>query len=82
MQTVFIFAIIFGGIILALTIIGSTILMAIKIRKDGGSRKSRQIETNETRMIQEIHQSLSKMEKRVESLETIILERERKDHTS
>lgn len=82
MQAVFILATILGGIILALTIIGSTILMAMKIRKDGVSRKGRQMETNEARMIQEIHQGLSKMEKRVESLETVILERERKGHTS
>lgn len=82
MQAVFILATIFGAIILALIIIGSTILMAMKIRKDGVSRKGRQMETNEARMIQEIHQELSKMEKRVESLETIILERERKGRTS
>lgn len=82
MQAVFILATIFGGIILALTIIGSTILMVMKIRKDGVSRKGRQMETNEARMIQEIHQGLSKMEKRVESLETVILERERKGHIS
>jgi len=31
-------------------------------------------------MIQEIYQGLSRMEERVESLETIILDRERKDH--
>jgi phage shock protein B len=82
MQAVFILATIFGGIILALTIIGSTILMAMKIRKDRVSRKGPQMETNEARMIQEIHQGLSKMEKRVESLETIILEHERKGRTS
>jgi hypothetical protein len=31
-------------------------------------------------MIQEIYQGLSQMEKRVEALETILLEKERKDH--
>jgi len=82
MQAVFILATIFGGIILALTIIGSTILMVMKIRKDGVTGKGRQMETNEARMIQEIHQNLSKMEKRIESLETVILERERKGHIS
>lgn len=56
--------------------------MVMKIRKDGVTGKGRQMETNEARMIQEIHQGLSKMEKRVESLETVILERERKGHTS
>ena len=81
MHAVFILATIFGGIVLALAIIGSTILMAIKILKGGISRKGRQLETNEARMIQEIHQGLSKMEERVEALETIILERERKGST-
>ena len=81
MHAVFILATIFGGIVLALAIIGSTILMAIKILKGGVSRKGRQLETNEARMIQEIHQGLSKMEDRVEALETIILERERKGRT-
>jgi len=79
MPAVFIVAIVIGGILLALAIIGSTILMAIKILKGGLSRKGQRLQAEETRMIQEMYQGLSRMEERVEALETIILDRERKD---
>ena len=79
MSAVLILIIIFGGSILALAIIGSTILMAIKILKGGLSRKGQKFETDEAKVIQQIYQGLSRMEERVEALETIILDRERKD---
>jgi len=79
MNSVLIVAIVFGGIVLALAIIGSTILMAIRILKGGFSRKGRDIEAEEARMIQKIYQGLSSIEKRVDALETILLEQERKD---
>jgi len=72
-------AIVFGGSILLLAIIGSTILMALKILKGGLTRKGRQNESQEARMIQEIYQGLSRMEERVDALETIIIDHERKD---
>jgi phage shock protein B len=81
MSGVLILTIIFGGSILALVIIGSTILMAIKILKGGLSQKGQKLQTDEARTIQEIYKGLSKMEKRLEALETIILDRERKDQT-
>jgi phage shock protein B len=62
-------------LVLCLAIIGSTILMAIKILKGGLSRKDQQNQTDEAKVIQEIYQGLSKMEQRVEALETIILDR-------
>ena len=68
-------AIVFGGTVLCLAIIGSTILMAIKILKGGISRKDQQVQAEEAKVIQEIYQGLSKMEQRVEALETIILDR-------
>ena len=68
-------AIVFGGIVLALAIIGSTILMAIKMLKGGFSRKGQQSQAEEAKVIQEIYQGLSRMEERVEALETIILDR-------
>jgi phage shock protein B len=79
MSGVLILTIIFGGSILALAIIGSTILMAIKILKGGLSQKGQKLQTDEARMIQEIYQGLSRMEGRVEALETIILDREREE---
>lgn len=79
MSAVLILIVIFGGSILALAIIGSTILMAIKIVKGGLSRKGQKLETDEAKVIQQIYQGLSRMEERVEALETIILDSERKD---
>jgi phage shock protein B len=79
MHGAIIVAIVFSGIVLALAVIGSTILMAIKIIKGGVSRKDRKYQSDETRMIQEIYQGLSRMEERVESLETILLDSEKKD---
>lgn len=79
MHTALILAVIFGGTILALTVVGGTILMGIKIIKGGFSRQSQQSQAEEARMIQEIYQGLSRMEERVEALETIILEQTRKE---
>jgi len=42
----------------------------------GRNRKGKAANVDEARMIQEIYGSLSKMEKRVEALETILLDRE------
>jgi phage shock protein B len=64
---------------LCLAIIGSTILMAIKILKGGVSRKDQGIQAEEAKKIQEMYQGLSRMEGRVEALETIILDHERKE---
>lgn len=82
MQPVAIVAIVFGGSVLILAIIGSTILIGLNILKGGFSKKGQKSKTDEAKMIQEIHGGLSRMEKRVEALETIILDRERKDKTS
>jgi phage shock protein B len=69
--------IIFGSILLALAIIGSTILMGIKLLKGGISQKGQKVQSAEAKIIQEIYQGLARMEERVESLETILMERER-----
>jgi phage shock protein B len=81
MNSVFVVAIVFGGLVLALAIIGSTILMGIRIVKGGVSRKGQAYQADETRMIQELYQGLSKMEERVDALETILLDQERKGET-
>jgi len=71
--------IVFSGIILCLAIISGTILLGIRIAKGGISRKSQQSRTEDAKMIQEMYQSVTRMEERVEALETILLEKERKD---
>ena len=79
MHAVVIVATVFGGIVLALAIVGSTILMAIKIIKGGVSRTGQKSQAEEAKLIQEIYEGLSKMEQRIDSLETIILDSKRRD---
>jgi phage shock protein B len=55
-------------------------VMIARVLKGGISRTSQRFETEEATMIQEMYQGFSRMEQRVEALETIILDRERKEH--
>ena len=74
MTAVWMLMIVFGSLVLILGTICGTILFAIKIRHGGLSSRSREAQGEETRMIQEIYQGLSRMEARVEALETILME--------
>ena len=78
MTPVYIVGIVFGSLILALAIVGGTILAAIRARHGGISRQSRKNEAEEARMMQEIFRGLSRMEKRVEALETILMDHKEK----
>ena len=73
MKEVLIVAIVFGSIVIALAIIPAAILMAIKFFRGGQSAGD---QAEEAKMIQEIYSSLSRMEERVEALETILLDKE------
>jgi phage shock protein B len=55
------------------------IIFAVKSIKGGEQSKTKGMVDEETRMIQEIYQGLSKMEDRMEALETLLLEKERKE---
>lgn len=69
-----------GGAILLLATLGLIIIGIIRAFKTGGlSKKERQAHAEETKMIQDIYYGLSKMEERIEALETILIERQRKD---
>ena len=67
-----------GLIILAIAAISGIILFSIKIIKGGFSHKDRQHLTMETKMVQDIYQGLRKMETRVEALETLLMDQDRK----
>ena len=75
MNQVLIVAIIFGSVVLIPAIIGGTILLAIRLLKGKTSRKD---QADDSKVIQEIYQGLSIMEERVEALETILLDREKR----
>ena len=79
MHSVMIVTVVFSGIVLALAIISGTILMAIKIIKGGVSRKDREKRSNEAGMVQEIYKGLGHLEERIETLETILLDREKRN---
>jgi len=69
-----------GGAILFIATIGLIIIGIIRASKSGGlSGKNKQAQTEETRMIQDIYHGLSKMEERVEALETILIERKKRE---
>lgn len=78
MTAVIIVGIILSSVLIAMGIIAATIIALARgkrgpLRVKGGEQK------DETQLIQELHDGLLKMEKRIESLETILLERERKE---
>ena len=74
MTAVWIVTIVFGSLVIILGTICATILLAMKLRHGGLSAHSRQAREEEARMIQDIYQGLSRMEQRVEALETILME--------
>ena len=60
------------------TIVGVIILVGLKILKGNKTKDSPETDVDETKMIQEIYHSLSRMEERVNTLETILLDKEEK----
>ena len=69
-----------GGAILLIATLGLIIIGIIRASKTGGlSKKDKLTHSEETKMIQDIYSGLSKMEERVEALETILIERQKKD---
>jgi len=68
----------FGGLILILSVVCGMIVMVMKIR-GSVSRKNQRHDAAEAEMIQELHQGLAKLEERTEALETLLLDKERKE---
>jgi len=70
-----------GGAILLIATLGLIFIGIIRAAKTGGiSKKDKQTHADETEMIQDIFNGLSKMEERIETLETILIERQRKNN--
>ena len=63
--------------VMLLATLGCITYLIIRAFRGGGPRRSGKTEAEETRLIQEIHHGLVKMESRVESLETLLLDSER-----
>lgn len=69
-----------GGAIFFFATLGLIIIGIIRAAKTGGiSKNEKEIHADETKMIQDIFNGLSRMEERVEALETILIERKEKE---
>ena len=79
MEAISIVGLLFIAPVIALAVICGTILIAIRIIKGRGTRSNQAQEVDEAKMIQEIYQGLSRMEERVEALETILMDRTGKE---
>lgn len=69
----FVVCVVFGSIVAAIALVCWTI-----VRLVSGGTRSQSVSAEESRMIQELYQGLSKMEQRLESLETLLLDRDKK----
>lgn len=74
MTPVIITAIVFGSILTFAALVCGTILAIVKTRNSGLSSGSRKSQSEEARIIQEIYQGLSRMEERIDALETILMD--------
>ena len=72
MLNIIVVSIVFGSIVALAALICGTVLIIVKIRNTRGPQGASNNE--EAKVIQEIYQGLSKMEQRIESLETILME--------
>ena len=69
----------FAGGLVFLAILCGAIILVVRMVKGGLSPDQKKENSEETRMIQEIYQGLSSMEKRVDALETILMEHGKKE---
>lgn len=67
----------FGLLLVLGAIFIAVVVWAIKALR--GNSGSEAMSTDEAKVMQELYQGLSKMEERVENLETILLDRDRKE---
>jgi phage shock protein B len=68
-----------GVMIPLVAVMGGIFLGALLILRGGSRREHGELKAEETRLIQDIYHGLIKMEERVEALETLLLERDRKE---
>ena len=60
-------------------VVGGIVIKALKIWKGITPEQSHQFQAEETRLMQELHQGLVRMEERIEALETLLLDQKRKE---
>ncbi len=78
MNSIIIVAIVFGSIVTLAGLLCGTVLVFARMRRAGLSTSDRKANNDEAMMIQEIYQGLERMEKRIEALETILMDSQEK----
>lgn len=73
MNPVIIVAIVFGSLVTLTGLLCGTVLVIMKMRQSNPIR-SKQNQSDEAMMIQELYRGLEKMEQRIEALETILMD--------
>jgi phage shock protein B len=56
-------------------VIGIFILIAISMLRGGSRKEDKKMRSDEAQLMQEIHRGLTRMEERVDALETLLLDR-------
>lgn len=67
------------GIFSSMLVLSVAVSFFIVIRafRGGGGKRSSKVDSDETRLIQDLHHGLSRMEDRIETLETLLIDRDR-----
>jgi len=60
------------------SVIGGVLIAIVKIFKGDRAATAQRLDAEEAKIMQDLHKGLEKMEKRIEALETILLEHDRK----
>ena len=72
-------AVVILGLLIPLFVLALPVVVIWAVVRLAGPRRSKGAAPEDTRIIQEIHQGLTKMEERIESLETILVDRAEND---
>ncbi|MCF8032469.1 MAG: hypothetical protein K9K66_08160 [Desulfarculaceae bacterium] len=75
-------AAILAFILLALGILGGVAVSIVRLIKGPKGKQTAQADEDEARLIQDLHKGLTRMESRIDALETIMLERQGKEPRS
>ena len=82
MEGIVVVPLVFMFILVAIAMSGFILVSIIKALRGSSGGKKKESNMEETRLMQEIYRGLRKMEERVESLETILMDKKRKEGTS
>ncbi|MCB2226828.1 MAG: envelope stress response membrane protein PspB [Desulfarculaceae bacterium] len=75
-------AAIFAFVLLVLGILGGVFVAIVRLIKGPKGKETARADQDEARLIQELHQGLTRMESRIDALETILAERQGKEPRS